>query len=162
VAYRSIESLCTLLQGKKAKPKVHFCTESTITGNSSKTPDVTWKAGKQRHQPCQGYNNAQGRAKQKAYRGQTKRNNIPLKRVEYNAYQAKHWKSIPSMLMGETQPQGTGARETRCDQSRKDDQGQLHPSPSLGLANHAWQNHARQTRRRWKLWKWPAAQQTPA
>jgi hypothetical protein len=35
------------------------------------------------HVRCTKY--AQGRAKQKAYRGQTKRNLIPLKRVEYNA-----------------------------------------------------------------------------
>jgi phage pi2 protein 07 len=45
------------------------------------------------------YKNAQGRAKQKAYRGQTKQNHILLKRVEYNAYPAKQWKSIMSMLM---------------------------------------------------------------
>jgi hypothetical protein len=61
------------------------------------------------------------------------------------------------MLMGEMQPLGTGAREHGCEHTRKDDQGQLHPSPLLGLAHHAWQNHARQTRRMWKLWKWPAA-----
>jgi hypothetical protein len=29
------------------------------------------------------------------------------------------------------------------------------------LINHAGHNHARHTRRRWKLWKRPAAQQTP-
>jgi hypothetical protein len=102
------------------------------------TPDATWKAGLPRHQPCQVYKNAQGRAKQKAYRGQTKQNHTPLKGVEYNAYQAKQWKSIPSMLMGETQPLCTGAREPKCEQTRKDDQGQLHPSPLLGLADHAW------------------------
>jgi hypothetical protein len=36
---------------------------------------------------------AQGRAKQKAYRGQTKQNQIPLKREENSDYQAKQWKS---------------------------------------------------------------------
>jgi hypothetical protein len=92
--------------------------------------------------------NAQGRAKQKAYRGQTKRNYKPVKRVEYNAYQAKQGESIPLVFMGETQPLCTGAREPGCEQTRKDDQGQLHLSPLLGLADHAWQNHARQTRRR--------------
>jgi hypothetical protein len=44
--------------------------------------------------------------------------------------------------MGEAQPLGTGAREPGCKQTRKDDQGRLHPSPLLGLANHAGQNHA--------------------
>jgi hypothetical protein len=53
----------------------------------------------------------QGRAKQKAYRGQTKQNHILLKRVDYNAYPAKQWKSIMSILMGETQLLCTGARE---------------------------------------------------
>jgi hypothetical protein len=81
--------------------------------------------------------------KQKAYRGQTRRNHKPLKRVEYNAYQAKQWKSIPSRLMGETQPLCTGAREPGCEQTRNDDERQLHPSPLLGLADRAWQNHAR-------------------
>jgi hypothetical protein len=94
----------------------------------------------------------QGRAKQKAYRGQTKQNHILLKLVDYNAYPAKQWKSIMSILMGETQLLCTGARESGCKQTRKDDEGQLHPSPLLGLADRAWQNHARQTRRRWKLW----------
>jgi hypothetical protein len=87
---------------------------------------------------------------------------IYLKRVEYNACQAKHWKSTPSMLMGEAQPLGPGTREPGCEQTRQDDQGRLHPSPLLGIAEHAGQNHARQTRKRWKLWKWPAVQQTPA
>jgi hypothetical protein len=63
---------------------------------------------------------------QKAYRGQTERNHIPLKSVEYNACQAKHWKSIPSMLIGEAQSLGTGAREPGCEQTRMDDQGRLH------------------------------------
>jgi hypothetical protein len=80
-------------------------------------------------QPCQVYKNAQGRAKQKAYRGQTKQNHILLKRVEYNAYPAKQWKSIMSMLIGETQLLCTGAREPGYEQTRKDDEGQLHPSP---------------------------------
>jgi hypothetical protein len=77
----------------------------------------------------------QGRAKQKAYRGQTKKNHILLKRVDYNAYPAKQWKSIMSILMGETQLLCTGAREPGCEQTRKDDEGQLHPSPLLGLAD---------------------------
>jgi hypothetical protein len=111
------------------------------------TPYATWKAGLPRNQPCQVYKNAQGRAKQKAYRGQTKQNHILLKRVEYNAYPAKQWKSIMSMLMGETQLLCTGAREPGCEQTRKDDEGQLYP-PLLGLADRAWQNHARPTRRR--------------
>jgi hypothetical protein len=64
---------------------------------------------------------------------ETKRNHKPLKRVEYNAYQAKQLKSIPSMLMGETQPLSTDARESECEQARKNDEGQLHPSPLLGL-----------------------------
>jgi hypothetical protein len=33
-------------------------------------PDATWKAGQLSHQPRQVYKNEQGRAKQKAYRGQ--------------------------------------------------------------------------------------------
>jgi hypothetical protein len=94
-----------------------------------------------------------------AYRGQAKRNHIPLKRVEYNACQAKHGKSTPSLLMGEAQPLGTGPMEPGREQTRKDDQD---PSSLLGLADHAWQNHAKQTRKWWKLWKWPAAQQTLA
>jgi hypothetical protein len=54
-----------------------------------------------------------------AYRGQAKRNHLPLKRVEYNACLAKHGKSTPSMLMGEAQPLGTGAREPGCEQTRR-------------------------------------------
>jgi hypothetical protein len=52
---------------------------------------------------------------------QAKRNIIPLKHVEYNACQAKHWKSIPTMLMGEAQPLGMGAREPGCEHKRKDE-----------------------------------------
>jgi hypothetical protein len=46
----------------------------------------------------------QGRAKQKAYRGQTKQNHIPLKRVEYNAYPAKQWKASCQFLFGILMP----------------------------------------------------------
>jgi hypothetical protein len=31
---------------------------------------------------------------------------------------------------------GKGAREPGCEQTRKHDQGRLHPSPLLGLADH--------------------------
>jgi hypothetical protein len=58
----------------------------------------------------------------------------------------------PDNACGEAQPLGTGAREPGCEQTRKDDEGQIHPSSLLGLADRAWPNHARQTRRRWKLW----------
>jgi hypothetical protein len=58
---------------------------------------------------------------------------------------------------GEARPYGEGAREPGCDQTRKDDQGRLHPSPEPGQADHVAQNHAMLTRRCWKLWKWSAA-----
>jgi hypothetical protein len=64
------------------------------------TPDATLKAGYPRHLPRQVYKNERGRAKQKAYRDQAKRNHLPLKHVECNAYQAKHGKSTPSILWG--------------------------------------------------------------
>jgi hypothetical protein len=41
--------------------------------------------------------------------------------------QSKAWEK--SMLMGEAQPLGTGESEPGCEQTRKDDQGRLHPSP---------------------------------
>jgi hypothetical protein len=66
------------------------------------------------------------------------------------------------MLVGEAQPLGTGAREPGCEQTRKVDQGGLHPSPSQGLDDHAGQSLARQTKGKWKLRKRLAAQQTPA
>jgi hypothetical protein len=66
------------------------------------------------------------------------------------------------MAMEEALTLGTGTREPGREQTRKNDQRRLHPSPYLGLADHAGQNQAWQTRRRWKLWKRPAAQQTPA
>jgi hypothetical protein len=45
------------------------------------------------------------------------------------AFQAKHGKGTPSMLIGEAQPFGTDAKDPGCEQTRKDDQGRLHPSP---------------------------------
>jgi hypothetical protein len=76
-------------------------------------------------------------------------------------HNVKQLKNTQPMTMEEALPLGTGARETGCKQTKKDDRGRFHLSPQLGLADHAGQKHARQTRR-WKLWKRPAAQQTPA
>jgi hypothetical protein len=90
-------------QGTSPQPCEHVAVFDWTDDDDDNTPDATWKAGQPRHQPRQVYKNAQGRAKQKAYRGQAKRNHIPIKLVEYNACQAKHWKSTPSVLMGEAQ-----------------------------------------------------------
>jgi hypothetical protein len=61
---------------------------------------------------------------------QTKRNHIPLKRVEYNAYQAKQH---PVNAYGGNATAKHGRKGSECEQTRKDDEGQLHPSPLLGL-----------------------------
>jgi hypothetical protein len=92
------------------------------------------------------YKNEQGRAKQQADLSQAKRMHVPLKLkdVEYNACQAKHGKSTPSMLVGEGLP--LGKAQGKLDANRQNDQGLLHPSP--GLADHAGQNQTRLTRRR--------------
>jgi hypothetical protein len=48
------------------------------------------------------------------------------------------------MASEDVQPLGAGAWESGCEQTRKDSQGRLHPSPQLGRAHRAGQNHADQ------------------
>jgi hypothetical protein len=55
----------------------------------------------------------QDRAKQKAFRGQTRQNHVLTKRVEYNAYPAKQWKSHVNAYGGNCYARAQGSLDAK-------------------------------------------------